>query len=302
MISAPAKAERARSMPIASILSPLRSRTPAVSMNSNGVPSTATGTSIRSRVVPAISDTIAASRSTSALSKVDLPLLGGPPSTMRKPSRNFSAAGCASIAAMTAYKFKQPFDIICLFCDPTSSSSEKSSSASVSADNERSSVRHTSTARLNPPPTIAFAARRCHSVSADRRSAKPSASFKSIRPLRNARRVNSPGSARRNPIMPANAFSTARTTARPPCRCSSARSSPLALSGPGKTITKARSSASPLSGCRSSASDALRGIGTRPASVCTATNAAGPLIRTIAIAAGGTPLDSAKIVSAALIY
>ena len=40
-----------------------------------------------SRVVPASSDTIATSRRASALSRLDLPTLGGPASTTRKPSR-----------------------------------------------------------------------------------------------------------------------------------------------------------------------------------------------------------------------
>lgn len=46
------------------------------------------------------------------------------------------------------------------------------------------------------------------------------------------------------------------------------------------------------------ASDARRGVGNRPVSRFTAVNALGPLIRSIAIAAGGAPLDNAKIVSA----
>jgi hypothetical protein len=43
--------------------------------------------------------------------------------------------------------------------------------------------------------------------------------------------------------------------------------------------------------------EALRGAGSRPTSPRTTSKAAGPLIRIIPIAAGGAPLDSAKIVS-----
>ena len=83
---------------------------------------------------PAIGDTIAASRSASALSRVDLPLLGGPAMTIRNPSRNRSdrrigeqsrrsrppAAATAAAIAATASR-------------ATSSSSAKSSCASTRA-------------------------------------------------------------------------------------------------------------------------------------------------------------------------
>ena len=239
IISATSNAARARSIPINSIQSFVSSRTPALSMNKNGMPAIATGTSIRSRVVPAISETSAASRATNALSKVDLPQLGGPPSTTRRPLRNFSAAGAARIDLIMRESCKQPSVIFDLFNDPTSSSSEKSSSASINADKSSRSLRQPSTALLNAPPIIALAARRCHSVSAVSKSANPSASFRSIRPLAKARRVNSPASARRRFGSAARAFSTARTTARPPCRCSSAKSSPVAVFGPVKISNNA---------------------------------------------------------------
>ena len=46
-----------------------------------------------------------------------------------------------------------------------------------------------------------------------------------------------------------------------------------------------------------SASVARRAAGKRPATICNAAPACGPLTRTTAIAAGGIPLDRAKIVS-----
>jgi hypothetical protein len=216
--SAPAIASRARSMPIASIASAPSSRSPAVSVNTKGIPPSATGASIRSRVVPAISETIAASRWTSALSKVDLPLLGGPASTTRTPSRSRSARGRASAVPISPASAAMPCLVALPPPSPTSSSSEKSSSASTCAESCSTACRHPSTWRDRCPLAMRIAATRCASVSANSRSASPSASARSIRPLRNARRVNSPGSASRSPGMRVSTASTARTTARPPCR------------------------------------------------------------------------------------
>ena len=92
-MSACSIAASARWMPMPSITSSVAPRRPAVSVSTKAMPPNATGTSIRSRVVPAMSETIAASRDTSALSNVDFPLFGGPAMTTRKPSRSFSAAG-----------------------------------------------------------------------------------------------------------------------------------------------------------------------------------------------------------------
>ena len=144
---------------------------------------------------------------------------------------------------------------------------------------------------------MAAAERRCHSVSAVSRSASPSASFRSIRPLAKARRVNSPGCAILVSGIACKAVSTPRTTARPPWRCSSARSSPVAVFGPGKTSTSASSKTPPCAGSISLRSEALRGAGRVRTSAFTASKARCPLIRITAIAAGGAPLDSAKIVS-----
>src|SRR3546814_7644914 len=63
--------------------SDLFSLKPAVSIKRKGTPLIATGVSIRSRVVPAIGETMATSRPAKAFSRVDLPALGGPASTTR---------------------------------------------------------------------------------------------------------------------------------------------------------------------------------------------------------------------------
>ena len=54
---------------------------------------------------------------------------------------------------------------------------------------------------------------------------------------------------------------------------------------------------SPLPGSRTRASMASRGFGRRPTSAASAAPACGPDMRTTAIAAGGRPEESAKMVS-----
>ncbi len=108
------------------------------------------------------------------------------------------------------------------------------------------------------------------------RSASPSTAVRSSRPFSKARRVNSPGSASRQPSILPKASSTPATTAWPPCSCSSATSSPVSLCGAGNHSASASSIASPLAGSRTRASAALRGSGTRPVSFSNATRALGP--------------------------
>ena len=91
----------------------------------------------------------------------------------------------------------------------TSGSSEKSSAASSSARHSISRSRQLSTRLPSRPSSWRRAWRRCASVSASMRSARPSTAERSIRPLRKARRVNSPGSAARQPGRPASVRSTA---------------------------------------------------------------------------------------------
>ena len=92
------------------------------------------------------------------------------------------------------------------------------------------------------PDTGASPGARCASVSAKTRSARPSTAVRSIRPFSNARRVNSPASAGRNPGSLPSSCCTAAIIARPPCRCSSTMSSPVSVFGPGNHSTSASSS------------------------------------------------------------
>ena len=120
-------------MPSCSTL-PAASRMPAVSLTTIGSPSRSSRTSMTSRVVPASSDTIATSRRASALSRLDLPTLGGPASTTRKPSR-ITSPRCPSsrwrtISACSASASVRALPTASL---ATSASSEKSMAASISA-------------------------------------------------------------------------------------------------------------------------------------------------------------------------
>src|SRR5262252_4035594 len=132
------------------------------------------------------------------------------------------------------------------------------------------------------------------------RSARASTRVRSSRPFSNARRVNSPASAGRQPGTRASAASTAAITALPPCSCSSAVSSPVSLRGAGNHSASPSSIISPLAGSCRRASAAWRGGGIFPINACRAAPACGPDTRTTAIAAGGRPDDSAKMVSVAL--
>ena len=93
--------------------------------------------------------------------------------------------------------------------------------------------------------------------------------------------------------------STAATTARPPCRCSSAMSSAVSVFGPGNQSTSASSSS--VSPSRSRRSAARRGSGSLPPSAVIASPARGPETRTTAIAAGGRPEERAKMVGVSVL-
>ena len=283
-------------MPIDSTPPTSPTRKPAVSMKTNGNPSSATDDAKTSRVVPASGAVMAASLSIKALNSVDFPVLGGPARTTRKPSRNGSTRGRASQAPISPASSAHPSEKPVGRSSPTSPSSEKSSVASIAAERPSTQSRQWSTCRDNAPPAIANAVWRCSSVSAASKSASPSASARSIRPLAKARRVNSPGSARRNPDTCPSADSTAATTARPPCKCNSAQSSPVALAGAGIHSTKPESSSHPSAGFRSVRKVARRDSGSVPAMLRRASLASGPLIRMTATPAGGAPDESAKIV------
>ena len=138
------------------------SRSPAVSISRKGTPPSATGASIRSRVVPGMAEVIAASRPTNALRRLDFPAFGGPAMTTRTPSLSRSAGGRAS----------------------QDGRSRRASASSRAREIGREAARHrprrknrapprpgrparairacqAATCRLSAPPASASAARRC---------------------------------------------------------------------------------------------------------------------------------------------
>ena len=154
-----------------------------------------------SRVVPASSDTIATSRRASAFSRLDLPALGGPAMTTRKPSRRpLAAAGRQDGARSRRAAWRR----------------QRRPCAAASAASRRPRRRSRGRPRSAPAPESARCAptlveraqrafglraapgARCASVSASMRSARPSTSVRSSLPFSKARRANSPGSASRH--------------------------------------------------------------------------------------------------------
>ena len=107
-----------------------------------GIPARVTGASIRSRVVPAMSVTIATSRSASRLASVDFPLFGGPARTMRTPSRRRSTGGSDRTTAIDSASADMPSSTSSRSESSISSSSAKSSSASIRAASRAVSSIH----------------------------------------------------------------------------------------------------------------------------------------------------------------
>ena len=106
--SASASALRLRSTPIFSTTSSV-SRIPAVSISFNGTPRTLTYSSITSRVVPAMSVTMAFSSLNKWFNKLDLPTFGRPMIAVLKPSRKifpcWAVANKAWICPLTIVAF-----------------------------------------------------------------------------------------------------------------------------------------------------------------------------------------------------
>ena len=196
-------------------------------------------TSITSRVVPAISDVMAASRPASAFRSVDLPAFGAPMIATSKPSRIRSAARPPCTSCRRSACTARPRARTSGATSTGTSSSAKSMVASINAAARINFSRHSSALRPIAPDRTRNACRRCASVSASIRSARPSTWARSSLPFSNARRVNSPGSANRSPGSPASARITACTTATDPCSCNSAAASPVKLSPSGNRITSA---------------------------------------------------------------
>lgn len=216
-------------MPICSTSS-APSRSPAVSTTCSGTPSIWIVWRTMSRVVPAIGVTIASSAPASAFSRELLPAFGWPAITTWMPSRS-SAPWCARCITRARFACRRSsWPCASAFCRKSISSSGKSSVASTSMRRCTSASRSACTSRENSPAMDRVALRAAASVLASIRSATASACARSSLPLRNARWVNSPGSATRKAIeAPASRqrASSSCSTTGPPCACSSSTSSPV---------------------------------------------------------------------------
>ncbi|MCW0417677.1 hypothetical protein NB689_003431 [Xanthomonas sacchari] len=234
---------RARRMPSRSIASP-PSRRPAVSTRVSSTPSRRTVSCKVSRVVPAMSVTMARSLPASALSSELLPALGGPTSTACRPSRrrrprSASARSCVRSVRACARPART--------CSPpsvSSASSAKSIAASMWMRRRISCSARSSTRRENTPSSERRAARAARRSPAAIRSAIASAWARSSLRLRKARSLNSPGRAGRAPSSQQRA-TRCRSSTGLPCACSSSTSSPVKLRGAGNHSAMPSSTISP---------------------------------------------------------
>ena len=184
---------RVRSMPSDSMVS-LVSRRPAVSISRKRKPSMMIRSSMVSRVVPAISLTMALSSPTRALSKVDLPALVGPTIATRIPFL-MALPVWKEVVSAVSRSWMVSASVLSSVRSANSSSSwsAKSSSSSMRLVKWSSWSRSVCSSDVMPPLSCVSARSFSALVSAAMRSATASACVRSILPLRNARCVNSPG-------------------------------------------------------------------------------------------------------------
>ena len=170
------------------------------------------GASRKSRVVPGSALTSARAEPLSALSKLDFPAFGAPTTATRRPVRR-----AASCRAVRAYPESSDSILTNVCKGPAGSSVGRASSGkSICASSVASAARrrslHAATCRPNSPASWRRAEASARSELAWIKSAIASAWVRSILPARKARRVNSPGSAERQPR--ARQSSTSRRTRR----------------------------------------------------------------------------------------
>ena len=204
---------------------PACARIPAVSTSRTGTPLIATVSSIVSRVVPGVSETIARSSPSKALSSDDLPAFGGPtiatvsPSRTSRPRSPSQRSRSSAAARLATSDETRPGS-------GSATSSGKSIAAASSSSSVPTRARNAPTSAAKPPPRLASAARAAARVSASMTAATASAACSSILPLRKARRVNSrapPGARRRRSARERSrgrrSASRARASRADPRRC-----------------------------------------------------------------------------------
>ena len=174
--------------------------------------------------------------------------------------------------------------------------------ASSRAINSMSDCLTGCTRRLSAPPSWPAACRACVSVCASIKSRTASACVRSIRPARNARCVNSPGSASRAPEASARRSNRSSTTGEP-CAAISTRSSAVYELGAANHVTTASSMRADSSSPSRSSSTSARRVRAcsrgwrRRTSFCAIEAASGPLSRTMPIPPRPGGVEIAAIVS-----
>ena len=186
---------RTPSLSIASVLS----RKPAVSVRCTARPSRSIVISIRSRVVPGISLTIARSVRASAFSRLDLPALGAPATTTLAPRPSNAPGRALSRRLFRASRAKINRFVAWSCGNGSIGSSEKSIFASIYTLNSPICSDNTPICSEKSPVNERRAERAAACVWLSIRSATASAWARSSLPFKKARSVNSPGLASRAP-------------------------------------------------------------------------------------------------------
>ena len=168
-------------------------------MKRNRIPWRLSSSSIVSRVVPAMSLTMARSSRSSVLRRVDLPTFGLPAITTGMPFRKTLPSSNERIKASNWPHKRLTRPRSCSRLANSTSSSEKSSSNSIRDAKWMSSARRSLIFLLKPPRICCKATRWAAAEPLAMRSATASACDRSNFPFRKARSVYSPGSANRAP-------------------------------------------------------------------------------------------------------
>ena len=241
---------------------------------------------------PGTGDTMATSRLAIRLSSVDLPAFGGPAIATTNPSRSRSPRPRPRVPPRSRRASSRAI----FSAGPTVlrhiglvGKIDARLDQRQRLDQPRAPVSARSPSR---PFICRYACRRCASVSAPIRSARPSTAVRSSLPFSKARRVNSPASAGRKPSIGRAAEHRGDDRAAAVKLQLGHVLAGLAVR-PGKPQRQRLVDHFAAAGSRTRARPARRGSGTLPDSALSASPARGPEKRTTAIAAGGRPEERA---------
>ena len=127
------------------------SRIPAVSIKRKFIPWIFSSSSIVSRVVPAISETMARSSFSKAFKSVDFPTFGSPTIATGIPFLMTFPTAKESINRFKTNSIRVNNSLNCVLSANTTSSSAKSNSSSIKEAKFKSSSRNFEISLLNPP-------------------------------------------------------------------------------------------------------------------------------------------------------